>query len=109
MAPSAADRGKSMAPWGNRTSYSFNRTSVVLHAPEGSGVYVLYSKTTWLYIGEGENIRAQLLQHLDGDNACISVFPDLTFSYELIPSAMRAWRQDELVSELRPICNPWAH
>jgi hypothetical protein len=91
------------------SSYAFTRTSVVLNAPERSGVYALYSKTTWVYIGEGENIRAQLLQHLDGANARISVFPDLTFSYELIPLAMRAWRQDELVSELRPICNPWAH
>jgi hypothetical protein len=98
-----------MMPWGNQTSYAFTRTSVVLNAPERSGVYALYSKATWVYIGEGENIRAQLLQHLDGANASISVFPDLTFSYELIPPPRRAWRQEELVSGLRPICNPWGH
>jgi hypothetical protein len=107
MSQSAEHRESSMVPWGNPTSYTFSRASVLLNAPERSGVYVLYSKTTWVYIGEGENIREQLLQHLDGPNACVSVFPDLTFSYELIPSPRRAWRQDELVSGLRPICNPW--
>ena len=27
--------------------------------------------------------------------------------YELIPEAARTWRQNELIREFRPICNPW--
>ena len=68
-------------PWRNSTSYTFSQSSVVLNAPQQSGVYALYYKTRWVYVGESENIRAQLLT--------------------------RAWRQDELVREFRPICNPW--
>ena len=29
-----------------------------------------------------------------------------TFSYELAPEPIRQWRQEELISELRPACNP---
>jgi hypothetical protein len=94
-------------PWSNSTCYAFSRASVMLHVPERSGVYVVQSETTWIYVGEGENIRALLLEHLDGDNPCITVFPGLTFSYELVARAARTWRQNELVSEFRPLCNPW--
>ncbi len=93
-------------PWSNPTDYVFTRESVMLYAPQQSGVYVLRSKATWVYVGEAANIRAQLIEHLNGDNVCIAVFPTLTFSYELISSMRRAWRHDELVREFRPICNP---
>ena len=87
--------------------YSFTHISIVLNAPERSGVYALHYQTSWIYVGESANIRAQLLQHLDGDNACIAVYPSLSFSFETIPEAVRTWRQDELIREFRPTCNPW--
>jgi len=92
--------------WRNPPSYPFDTSSVRLNAPQEAGIYALRSPTRWVYVGESDNIRAQLIQHLNGDNACITVHPSLTFSYELVPDAIRAWRQDELVSEFRPICNP---
>jgi hypothetical protein len=94
-------------PWRNSTSYTFSQIYVILNAPPESGVYALYNKALWVYVGESENIRAQLLQHLNGNSACLTIHPNLSFSFELIPEATRAWRQDELVRELRPICNPW--
>jgi hypothetical protein len=93
-------------PWSNSTTYPFNETSVILNAPAESGVYALYNKTTWVYVGESSNILAQLVQHLNGDVACITMFPDLGFSYELHRPGMRAWRLQELISEFRPVCNP---
>jgi excinuclease UvrABC nuclease subunit len=93
--------------WTAQARYSFSQSSIVLNAPEQSGVYALHSHETWVYIGESANIRAQLLQHLAGDNACITVYPHLNFSYERITEAVRAWRQSELIREFRPICNPW--
>lgn len=92
-------------PWNNPTSYVFSRISVIENAPQESGVYSLRYQSTWVYVGESENIRAQLIQHLNGDNACITVYPSLTFSYELISPVTRSWRQDELVREFRPTCN----
>lgn len=91
----------------NPARYPFSHTSIVLNAPEESGVYALHYQTTWVYVGESANIRAQLLEHLNGDNACIAVYPNLNFSYELIPEPVRAWRQDEMIREFRPTCNPW--
>jgi hypothetical protein len=93
-------------PWGNPTSYEFSRMSIVRNAPEQSGIYVLHHRATWVYIGETENIRAQLLQHLDGNDIWVAVYPALAFSFVLAPAATRAWRQDELVREFHPVCNP---
>jgi hypothetical protein len=87
--------------------YFFTRPSIIVNAPDQSGVYALHYQTTWVFVGESANIRAQLLQHLNGDNACIAVYPHLSFSFEMIPEAVRAWRQDELISGFRPTCNPW--
>jgi hypothetical protein len=91
--------------WGNTPSYPFSRASILLNAPEQSGVYVLQADTQWIYVGETENILAQLVAHLDGDNLCIAMHPTPTFSYELVPSVIRKWRRDDLVREYRPICN----
>ena len=52
--------------------YSFTHISIVLNAPERSGVYALHYQTSWIYMGESANIRAQLLQHLRRDNAAIT-------------------------------------
>jgi hypothetical protein len=94
-------------PWSNRVAYPFNETSIIANAPQGAGVYALYNKTTWVYVGESSNILGQLIQHLRGDVPCISMFPHLNFSYETInvPVA-RAWRMKDVINEFRPICNP---
>jgi hypothetical protein len=93
-------------PWKNPTSYPFDKASIILNAPHESGVYALRNKTTWVYIGESSDVLAQLVQHLDANNACIAMFPDLMFSYELVHPVVRPWRLDDVVRELRPICNP---
>ena len=92
-------------PWSSRTRYPFNAKSVIVHAPMESGVYAIHNGTTWIYVGETADILAQLVQHLNGSNVCITVFPNLTFSYELLPELTRAWRLEELVREFRPVCN----
>ena len=92
-------------PWKNPTSYPLDRSSVAVHAPPRSGVYAIFTRTTWIYVGESLNICAQLMEHLDGDNPCLTVFPGLMWSYELHLSETCAWRQEELVRELRPVCN----
>jgi len=92
-------------PWKNSTSYRFDRASVAIHAPPESGVYAIFAGTTWIYVGESLDIRAQLMEHLDGDNPCFTVFPGLMWSYELHLSETCAWRQGELVREFHPVCN----
>ncbi|MGH7305633.1 MAG: hypothetical protein ACRELZ_20305 [Candidatus Rokuibacteriota bacterium] len=91
--------------WRNPASYPFSTSSILLNAPHESGVYALFNKTTWVYVGESRNIRAQLMGHLNGDIACIAMFPSLTFSYELLLPLICPWRLSEVISELRPVCN----
>lgn len=45
-------------------AHSFTAISVQNNAPASSGVYVLSNAWEWLFVGEGSNIRAHLLEHL---------------------------------------------
>jgi hypothetical protein len=88
----------------NRYSkYRLERESIVLHAPEASGVYGLFN-ALWIYVGESDNIRARLLEHLAGDNPCINRHQPSGFAFELISAKDRGRRWRELIDELEPLC-----
>ena len=97
-------------PWGNPRTYPLTEASVVLSAPERSGVYALHGvhsltgARACVYVGEAKDIHSQLIGHLREGDACLAMFRDLTFSYELIAPAALSLRLDELIRELRPIC-----
>ena len=93
--------------WMNPKSYSLNRLSVFLHAPAKSGVYLLHNSCRCLYIGDSDNIRRSLLQHMRGDHAAIAVFDPDGFSFELQPDASRARRRDQVSSEFEPAVESW--
>ena len=83
--------------------HKFERESVLLNAPEASGVYGLYN-VLWIYIGETENIRRRLLEHLEGDNHCINHYRPSGFAFELAGLEQRIRRRLELVGALEPLC-----
>ena len=83
--------------------YRFERESIVLHAPESSGVYGLCS-VIWIYVGEADNIRACLLEHLAGDNPSINNYEPFGFAFELVSPPDRSRRLEELRMELQPLC-----
>jgi hypothetical protein len=83
--------------------YRFRRESIVLKAPESSGVYGLYS-ALWIYIGECDNIRARLLEHLAGDNPGIGHYQPSGFAFELVCPEDRCRRKEELIKKLEPTC-----
>ena len=86
-------------------SNSFTRSTILANAPASSGVYALFTSQTWIYVGETGDIRARLIQHLDGDNSCISRLNPTGFQYELSLSHQRVARQDALIVGLKPECN----
>lgn len=90
-------------PWANKSSHWLNEASVTQNAPAQSGVYALYTQHQWVYIGESQNIRNRLLEHLN-DSRIMAYKPTL-FSFELHPAATRVARQDALIAELRPSAN----
>ena len=93
--------------WMNPKSYSLNRLSICLHAPTKSGVYLLHNSSRCLYIGDSDNIRQTLLQHLRDHNSAITLFDPDGFSFELQPEASRVRRKDHLTSELEPALESW--
>ena len=95
-------------PWNNQNSYAYNRPSILQNAPNASGVYALFTRNEWVYIGESGDIQARLLEHLRTDqqeNPCIVRYNPAHFSYELWPANQRVQRQNQLIVELRSVCN----
>lgn len=85
--------------------YYFNRNSILTNAPGTSGVYAIFQFGRWIYIGESENIQARLLEHLNGDNPCLTQANPVGFQFELWPANQRVARQDALILACRPACN----
>lgn len=93
-------------PWQGSNGFTYTTTSVQSNAPSQSGVYAIYTPTKWIYIGESQDIRARLMQHLAGDNDCIRTSGATLFAYELVPtSGGRVARQNALILECAPTCN----
>src|SRR6266478_9963411 len=75
--------------------YRFQRESILLNAPESSGVYGLYS-ALWIHIGEADDIRERLLEELFSDDPCIRTYQPSGFAFELVSPAERSLRLKEL-------------
>ena len=90
-------------PWQNNGGWTLNEASVKASAPAQSGVYALYTSQKWVYIGESQDIRNRLLEHLRDDR--IMRHGPTSFSYELHPASSRVARQDALIAELNPSAN----
>jgi hypothetical protein len=85
--------------------HTYDRPSIVANAPNASGVYAIYGPQRWIYVGESGDIQTRLLQHLGGENACITKNGPTGFAFELSPAAQRVARQNQLIAALNPSCN----
>jgi predicted GIY-YIG superfamily endonuclease len=85
--------------------FLFNRASILQHAPSASGVYGLWTATSWIYVGESNDIQRRLLEHFNGDNVLITRAAPTSFGFELSGAFQRVARQNALILELRPFCN----
>lgn len=103
-ADSIEDRGTIPFAETRYSRYLFQRECILQNAPESSGVYGLFN-AFWIYIGEAENLRARLLEHLDGDDPCIVRFQPSGFAFELASPKDRRGRHEQLIRELQPLCN----
>jgi hypothetical protein len=92
-------------PFAEFAARSFSVVSIQNNAPESSGVYGLCNAREWLFIGEGGNIRANLLEHLKEVGTVLRTQNPTGFSFELCSPGERIRRQDTLVRELEPRCN----
>jgi excinuclease UvrABC nuclease subunit len=88
-----------------QSGYTFDQGTIIRFVPAQSGVYAIYNRESWIYVGEGEDIRARLLAHLRGDNACITNYGPTGFQFEAVEANQRVARQDALILQLKPACN----
>ena len=94
----------SMTIGGDQPGHAWSESSIKANAPESSGVYAIYS-AVWIYIGESNDIQHRLLEHWNGDNACITRADPSGFVFEICDQVERARRQAALVAQFRPLCN----
>ena len=73
-------------------------------APEGSGVYVIFSRKRWVYVGASDNIRRSLFGHLTGSPPRLDGYGPLSFMFELAAAGDRTTRWQAAVTDLKPMC-----
>jgi len=92
-------------PFENHGNRSFTTVSIAKNAPSVSGVYGLADAREWIYVGEAPDIQAELLRHLRNPDEFLRQHPPSGFTYERSAAAQRIARQNQLVSELKPLGN----
>jgi hypothetical protein len=80
----------------------FTRAEGEALEPEQSGCYGLFRGEVWVYIGKGD-IRQRLLDHLNGDNPCITRQAPTHWVSVVTPFADE--REKSLILECKPVCN----
>lgn len=80
----------------------FTRDYITSLDPDQNGCYGLFRTGVWVYVGKGD-IRQRLLDHLNGDNACINRERPTQF-VAMVTSNMDD-NEKTLIRELDPICN----
>ena len=66
------------------------------------GVYGIYKKGTWIYVGRGD-IRDRMLAHIGGDNPCITRQKPTRWVGELSDDPVAL--EKKYIKELNPVCN----
>jgi hypothetical protein len=79
--------------------------AVQMYAPASPGVYGISNASEWIYIGESDNIRMALLEHLRDMYTSLMKRRPTGFVFEVCDGTRRTARQDRLVIEYGPTCN----
>ena len=90
-------------PFPQQQSRLFTRANVEALHPNQLGVYGLFRQGVWVYVGKGD-IRQRLLDHLNGDNPCITR-ENPTHWVDEVTNGDPSIREKQLITELQPVCN----
>ena len=89
-------------PFSPQTQRPYTRANIENIVPDQMGVYGILTNETWVYVGSGD-IRARMLDHVNGDNDCITKKNPTHWVAELAADYIS--REKELIVELNPECN----
>ena len=91
-------------PWAGNI-FAFTPDTIARLAPAAAGVYVLWKRDRWVYVGTAANIRQQLQLLVSGENECVRNESPTDFGFEVITAAeQRDSRHQRLTQELEPAC-----
>ena len=90
-------------PFTTQTPRLYTKADVEKLNKNQEGVYGLFKKDIWIYVGKGD-IRQRLLDHLNGDNPCITGQSPTHWVSE-VTSGDPSTREKQLILELNPSCN----
>jgi hypothetical protein len=93
-------------PFEHLTPRPFVPGAIQTYAPMASGVYGISNAREWIYIGETDDIRSALLTHLREFQSPLMLSKPAGFVFEVCDPAQRPVRQDRLIHEYGPTCNP---
>ncbi len=85
--------------------YIYDQATVAAVAPRMSGVYGICNAGTWIYVGEADDIRRRMLEHVGGDNWRIAQEVPTVWAYEEMGAFARMVRQQNLITALDPVAN----
>ena len=89
-------------PFPEQSPREFTKANILAINPNQIGCYGLFRQDQWIYVGRGD-IRARLLAHLNGDNACITQAGPTHWVDEV--TSQDEDREKELIVEFDPSCN----
>jgi hypothetical protein len=92
-------------PFEHLTPRPFSLGAIATYAPAAAGVYGISNAHEWIYIGQTDDIRSSLLNHLRDVSTALMKRQPSGFVYEICDGARRSARQDRLVLEYGPACN----
>ena len=81
------------------------KSGVQTYAPAAAGVYGISNANEWIYIGETDNIRQVLLEHLENPDSSVMKKHPTGFVCELCEGTRRPERQHRLILEYQPACH----
>ena len=94
-------------PFPQQTALAFNKATVESLEDGKKGCYGLFQQAqtgrVWIYVGKADNMRKRLLEHVNGDNPCITKYRPSHFVTVLASNNENLEKQ--LIGELDPYCN----
>jgi len=86
-------------------AHTFSASSINRYAPAAPGVYGLSNARGWIFVGESDDIRSSLFQHMQEGESRLGGEVPRGFSFELVAGKGRTARQQYLIEELQPMFN----
>jgi len=89
-------------PFPKQETRAFTKDGIEWLGPNQNGVYGIFRKDAWVYVGRGD-LRTRLLAHFNGENPRITKEKPTGYVTEV--TANDVSREKTLIVELNPIAN----